>query len=55
MPRICVTGKAKLYSELYLAVIGPEPLQLRRLWLLEEEFQESNLPMRVDLIDWNAS
>ena len=49
-----VTGTAKPYSDLGLAVVGedtPDEDVLRRL---REAFEESTLPMRVDLLDWHA-
>ena len=41
-------------SDLDLAVIGDGPLPSRILTMLKETFEESRLPMRVDVIDWNA-
>ena len=49
-----VTGKARHYSDLDLAVVGEEPLPGTALTLLREAFEESNLPMRVDVLDWCA-
>lgn len=46
------TGKAKPYSDLDLAVINETPLSLDLLATLEHEFTESNLPFKVDLVDW---
>ena len=48
------TWNAKDYSDLDLAVVGDEPLPSRTLARLKEAFEESRLPMRVDVIDWNA-
>lgn len=48
------TWNAKDYSDLDLAVVGDEPLPSRTLSSLKEAFEESRLPMRVDVIDWNA-
>ncbi len=47
-------GKAKHYSDLDLALLGQGRLDWRRLEELKEAFQESGLPFRVDLLDWNA-
>ena len=47
-----VTGKAKPYSDLDLAVISASPLPLPLLAELAEAFSESNLPWKVDLVDW---
>ena len=44
--------KAKPYSDLDLAIISETPLSLSLLATLEHEFTESDLPFKVDLIDW---
>ena len=41
-------------SDLDLAIVGDGPLPGRTLTMLKEAFEESRLPMRVDVIDWNA-
>ena len=46
------TGKAKPYSDLDLAVMGDKPLDLKTLALLKEDFAESDLPFRIDIIQW---
>ena len=48
-----VKWTAKDYSDLDLAVIGSKPLSLRQKGKLSEAFEESNLPMRVDVLDWH--
>ena len=48
-----VTGGARSYSDLDLVLVGDGPLGLAPLGLLEEAFQESDLPIRVDVIDWH--
>ncbi len=50
-----VTGRAKPWSDLDLALIGNEALGFRRLGLLKEAFQESTLPFRVDVLDWHET
>ena len=45
---------AKDYSDLDLAVVGDGPLHWRTLGRLKDAFEESRLPMRVDLLDWHA-
>lgn len=47
-----VTGKAKPFSDLDLAIIGDEPLSLETRARLEEAFSESELPWKVDVLDW---
>ena len=46
------TGKAKPYSDLDLAVITDQPLPLATQAALAEAFSESDLPWRVDVVDW---
>ena len=48
------TWNAKDYSDLDLAVVGEGPLPRGALARLKEAFEESRLPMRVDVVDWNA-
>ena len=48
------TWSAKDYSDLDLAVVGDEPLSLGTVARLKEAFEESPLPMRVDVLDWDA-
>lgn len=47
-----VTGKAKPFSDLDLAIMGDEPLSLETRARLEEAFSESELPWKVDVLDW---
>ena len=42
----------KPFSDLDLVIITAEPLELLRLADLKEAFTESNLPFKVDLLDW---
>ena len=46
------TGRAKPYSDLDLALISDRPLPLDLSARLAEAFSESNLPWKVDLVDW---
>ena len=48
------TWTAKDYSDLDLAIVGKGPLDWKMLGHLKEAFEESNLPMRVDVLDWNS-
>ncbi len=43
---------AKEYSDLDLCVLGETPLSFSTLGLLEEAFDESDLPYKVDVVDW---
>ncbi|MRR36896.1 nucleotidyltransferase domain-containing protein [bacterium] len=47
-----VSGKAKPFSDLDLVVMGDEPLDFRTLSALKDAFAESNLPFRVDVVEW---
>ena len=47
------TWTAKDYSDLDLAIVGAGPLDWRTLSRLKEAFEESDLPMRVDVLDWH--
>jgi predicted nucleotidyltransferase len=48
-------GQAKPYSDLDLVVMGDTPLSLGTLGLLTEAFAESDLPWRVDVVDWAST
>ncbi|MBF0491209.1 MAG: nucleotidyltransferase domain-containing protein [Deltaproteobacteria bacterium] len=49
-----VMGTAKPYSDLDLVILDSQKLGLNTLATLKEAFQESNIPIRVDVLDWNA-
>ncbi len=49
-----ISGNAKPYSDLDLAIKGDEPLDFDILRLLKESFENSNLPIRVDVLDWHG-
>lgn len=46
---------AKKYSDLDLVVIGDKPLSLAVATQLSDEFAESDLPWKVDIVDWAAT
>lgn len=46
------TWKAKEYSDLDLAIITDRPLSLDVSASLSDDFSESDLPWRVDMVDW---
>lgn len=47
------TGQqVKPYSDLDLALIGDGPMPLDTLASLREAFTESDLPWKVDIVDW---
>ena len=45
-------GTAKPYSDLDLAIITDKALSLAVSAALENEFTESDLPWKVDIVDW---
>ena len=46
------TWTAKEHSDLDLAILGDAPLSLEETSALAESFTESDLPFKVDLVDW---
>jgi predicted nucleotidyltransferase len=50
-----VNWTAKGYSDLDLAVVGSGKLSDDTLRHLREAFEESDLPFRVDVLDWHAA
>ena len=46
-------GGARKYSDLDLVIIGKKKLSARSLADLKDAFQESDLPFRVDVLDWH--
>ena len=46
---------AKPYSDLDLAVIADQPLPLALLASLADDFSDSDLPWKVDVVDWAAT
>ena len=48
------TWTSKDYSDLDLAVVGEGPLDWKILGRLREAFEESDLPIRVDVLDWHS-
>ena len=47
-----VTGKARTYSDLDLCIVGEQPLDPAVAAALAEDLSESDLPYKVDLVDW---
>ena len=48
------TWTSKDYSDLDLAIVGARRMDWRTLGRLKEAFEESSLPMRVDVLDWHT-
>ena len=49
-----VSGTPKDYSDLDLALVGAAKLDAAVMGNLREAFEESDIPFRVDIIDWHA-
>jgi predicted nucleotidyltransferase len=47
-----VTGSHKPHSDLDICILGGIPLTLLEMANLREEFSESALPIRIDIVDW---
>ncbi len=47
-----VTGKARPYSDLDLVVMTDQSLGIKRSASLRDDFSESDLPWKVDVVDW---
>jgi uncharacterized protein len=47
-----VKGTIKPYSDLDLCIMDETPLSLEQLGYLKEAFSESDLPIRVDIVEW---
>jgi len=47
-------GTAAKYSDLDLVLIGRTKLEITLLAKVNDAFEESDLPFRVDVLDWNA-
>ena len=50
-----VGSGTKRFSDLDLAVVSTTALPTRRLALLANAFEESDLPIKVDLVDWQST
>jgi uncharacterized protein len=48
------TGRARRYSDLDIAIDAGRRLSLDETAVLAEAFSESDLPYRVDIVDWQA-
>ena len=49
-----VAGNAKPYSDLDIVLVGSGRIAPVRVSTLREAFAESDLPIRVDVLDWHA-
>ena len=49
-----VKGTARPYSDLDITIAATEPLSLLAKGLLKSAFEESDLPFRVECLDWHT-
>lgn len=49
-----VNGAFKDWSDVDLAIVGPARTDPKTVTRLKGAFEESDLPYRVDLLDWHA-
>ena len=49
-----IEGKARKFSDLDLALVGIEKLDWRKIELLKDTFSATNIPIIIDVIDFNA-
>lgn len=49
-----IKGTKKKYADIDLAIVGETKLSDNVLYSLKEDFRETDLPFRVDVLDWNS-
>ncbi|MCC6158191.1 MAG: nucleotidyltransferase domain-containing protein [Deltaproteobacteria bacterium] len=49
-----VNGRAKPWSDLDIAIVGPGRIDDDTMRLLREAFEDSDISFRVDVVDWHA-
>ena len=50
-----VSGTARKFSDLDLAIVSSTPLDWRLLGKVRDAFEDSDLPICVDVIDWGQT
>ena len=50
-----VKGSARKYSDLDIVIKGDQQIEQKVLFGLKDAFDASDLPFRVDVIDWNRT
>lgn len=50
-----VKGDARKYSDLDLVIKGPQRIEQDVLFRLKDAFEASDLPFRVDVLDWSRA
>ena len=49
-----VNGTPKIYSDLDLAIKNSKKIPIEKIIALKDDFDDSIIPFRIDIIDWNA-
>ncbi len=49
-----INGKAKKFSDIDLAIFSDKKLDMLTLSLIENDFEDCDLPYRVEILDWNS-
>lgn len=47
-------GRARKWSDYDIGIIGKKPVSQNILWKVEEELEESDLPVIVQVVDFNT-
>lgn len=47
------TGQGERFSDYDIGISGEKPLSLKKLSLIREAFEESDLPFKVDIVDFS--
>jgi len=50
-----IGGKARKFSDLDLVIMTDKPLNISRMAALCDAFSDSDLPFKVDLVDWAST
>jgi predicted nucleotidyltransferase len=50
-----VAGTAKPFSDLDLVIVTEQPLTLKSMATIKDAFDESDMTIRVDVVDWAAT
>ena len=50
-----VSGTAKNYSDLDIVIVADRPLTIEFMAMINDAFDESDLTIRVDVVDWAAT
>lgn len=49
-----ILGTARRFSDLDLVIVTEQPLEFTLLGRIRDAFSESDLPFKVDVLDWSA-